>query len=244
MKKFFLIPFITAASMLLTPLNVSAVSYSLPQTEFTTVTAIDNVNAERVAALVNKVRRDNGLSELKIFPLLSEAASVRARELSVSFAHTRPDGTRFLTVLDDYGIPWGSIAENAAFGQPTPESAITSWLNSENHRKNLLNPNFNYIGVGAYEVNGTYYWDQIFVQSSDPVNGAAVPRNIGDANLDGRLDGNDATLVLTDYTRTSVGKASSLSEQQRGHSDMNGDRKIDAIDASAILTAYVKASVG
>ncbi|MBP7186700.1 MAG: hypothetical protein KBA55_08070 [Ruminococcus sp.] len=93
-------------------------------------------------------------------------------------------------------------------------------------------------------MNGTYYWDQIFVQSSDPVNGAAVPRNIGDANLDGRLDGNDATLVLTDYTRTSVGKASSLSEQQRGHSDMNGDRKIDAIDASAILTAYVKASVG
>lgn len=243
MKKFFTLPIITAAALLLTPLDASAVSYSLPQTEYTTVTSVNNVNAERVAALVNKVRRENGLNELKIFPLINEAASVRAKELSVVFAHTRPNNTSFSTIMSEYGIPWGALAENAAFGQPTPEAAIKSWLNSENHRKNLLNPKFNYIGVGAYEVNGTYYWDQLFIQASETMNGASLPRNIGDANLDGKLDGNDATLVLTDYTRTSVGKPSNLNDQQKSHCDMNGDNKIDAIDASAILTAYAKSSI-
>jgi len=245
MKKFLMLPIITAAALLMIPLDASAVSYSLPQTEYTTVTASDALKAEKVASLVNKVRRQNGLPEMKIFPLLTKAAAVRAEELSRSFSHTRPDNQPFYSIVNEYGIPWGGVAENAAYGQPTPESAVNSWMNSDNHRKNLLNPNFNYIGVGAYEVNGVYYWDQIFIQAREEMAGAAFPpRNFGDANLDGIIDAVDATLVLTDYARVSVGKTTTLNEAQRGNADMNLNGIIDAVDASAILTYYAKSSVG
>lgn len=244
MKRFFLIPILTVAALLSAQLNATAVTYSVPNTDYNTVTAADNVSAERVAALVNNYRRQNGLRELKVYPLLAKAASVRAEELSRSFSHTRPNGSAFYSIVDSYGIPWGRVAENAALGQPTPESAVNSWVNSENHRKNLLNPDFNYIGVGAYYYNGTYYWDQIFIQASQNFSDSYVPRNIGDADQNGFLDGQDASLVLTEYARTSVGRNSVLSETQKAYADMNTDGIIDAIDASAILRAYAKASVG
>lgn len=244
MKKRLLITALSMAALMASQLTAGAVSYNLPQTEYTTVTAADNVSAERVAAIVNNVRRQNGLPELKVYPLLSKAASVRAEELTRSFAHTRPDGSSFYSIVNSYGIPWGKVAENAAYGQATPESAVNSWLGSENHRKNLLNPDFNYIGVGAYYYNGTYYWDQIFIQAKEDLANAYLPKNIGDADLNGYLDGNDASLVLTEYARTSVGKPSVLTDRQKEYADMNADKIIDAVDASAILRAYAKASVG
>lgn len=243
MKRYFLIPLFIAAALLITPLKAAAVSYSLPQTEYMAVTAADSVSAERVAAIVNNVRRQNGLSELKVFPLLNKAATVRAEELSRNFSHTRPDGSSFYSIVDAYNISWGRVAENAAFGQATPEAAVNSWLNSDSHRKNLLNPDFNYIGVGAYYANGTYYWDQIFIQAKEAHSDSYLPRNIGDADLNGYVDGNDASLVLTDYARTSVGKASVLNATQRTYADMNADNIIDGMDASSILRTYAKASV-
>lgn len=242
MKRHLFAAVLTAASLLVSPISATAADLSLPQIEYTNATASDPVSAERVAALVNNVRRQNGLSELKVFPLLSQAASVRAEELSRSFAHTRPNGEAFYSIVIEYGIPYGRVAENAAFGQATPEIAMKSWLNSDSHRKNLLNPDFNYIGVGAYYLNGVYYWDQLFIQASESMNGAETPKNIGDADLNGMLDAKDATLVLTDYARTSAGKSSLLNETQRVYADMNGDRMITAVDATAILTTYARSS--
>ncbi|WP_455662043.1 CAP domain-containing protein, partial [Pradoshia sp.] len=40
---------------------------------------------------------------------------------------------------------------------------MNSWMNSEGHRKNILNPNFNEIGIG-YEKN-EHIWVQMFIQN-------------------------------------------------------------------------------
>lgn len=225
------------------PINTVAASFSPVETEHRLVGSVNEVNAERVAALVNKYRRDNGLSELKLCSALTRAAAARAEELAVSFSHTRPNGQSFSSIVVDYHIPWSKTAENAAYGQTTPESAVKSWIDSESHRKNLLNPDYNYIGVGLFYSNGVCYWDQIYVQTKEEMAGTRAPRNYGDANNNGVLDGVDASFVLSDYARVSVGKASQMNERQRELADMNSDGIINGVDASAILTAYAKSSI-
>jgi hypothetical protein len=57
------------------------------------------------------------------------------------------------------------VAENIAAGQGSPEAAMNSWMNSEGHRKNLLDPRAKEIGVGHVFAGGTrygHYWVQNF----------------------------------------------------------------------------------
>jgi len=89
---------------------------------------------------------------------VTAAAQVRAKEIKTSFSHTRPDGRSCFTALDEAGASYMGAGENIAIGQRTPEQVVNDWMNSEGHRKNILNSNFKYIGVG---VDGTA-WTQLF----------------------------------------------------------------------------------
>ena len=42
-----------------------------------------------------------------------------------------------------------AAAENIASGNWTPQQMVNAWMNSSGHRHNLLNPAYNYLGVGA-----------------------------------------------------------------------------------------------
>jgi uncharacterized protein YkwD len=51
--------------------------------------------------------------------------------------------------------------ENVAVGQSSPEAVMQAWMTSIGHRRNILNPNYSYIGVG-YVNAGRPYWTQNF----------------------------------------------------------------------------------
>lgn len=131
--------------------------------------------AEEVAVLVNKERKANGLKPLRLSPLLSEAALVRAREIPISFSHTRPDGSSCFTAISELNISYKTAAENIAYGQKNPDSVMNAWMNSSGHRSNILNKNVDYIGVGVNYQNGTYYWSQFFVSSDQLYDGSYIP---------------------------------------------------------------------
>jgi len=118
--------------------------------------------ANQVLQLVNQERAKAGLSALTTNSALTAAANKRAQETKQSFSHTRPNGTSFSTVLKEYGISYRTSGENIAYGQRTPQEVVNGWMNSPGHRANILNPNFNKIGIGVYESNGTIYWSQLF----------------------------------------------------------------------------------
>lgn len=119
--------------------------------------------AEQVVELVNAERAKAGLHALTLDTEIASAALVRAKETEISFSHTRPDGRRFSTVLSDNGISFRGAGENIAWGQRTPEEVMNSWMNSEGHRANILNPNYTKIGVGFYQnFSGRNYWTQLF----------------------------------------------------------------------------------
>lgn len=126
-----------------------------------TNTGISGYAAE-VLRLVNQERAKAGLSALTTNSTLQAAADKRAQETVQSFSHTRPNGTKFSTALQEFGVPFRTAGENIAYGQKSPQEVVTGWMNSPGHRANILNGNFGKIGIGVYQSNGTIYWSQLF----------------------------------------------------------------------------------
>lgn len=119
--------------------------------------------AEQVVEIVNAERAKAGLGALTLDKSIEAAALVRAREIEISFSHTRPDGRSFSTVLNDNGISFSGAGENIAWGQKSPEEVVNAWMNSPSHRANILNSRFTKIGVGYYQnQSGRNFWTQLF----------------------------------------------------------------------------------
>jgi uncharacterized protein YkwD len=65
-------------------------------------------------------------------------------------------------MMKQFGIEYTTAGENIAKGQQSPEDVMNAWMNSDGHRKNILNPDFTEIGVG-YVKGDTTYWTQQFI---------------------------------------------------------------------------------
>ncbi|MFV0344619.1 MAG: CAP domain-containing protein [Anaerocolumna sp.] len=118
--------------------------------------------ANQVLKIVNEERSNAGLSALSMSDSLVAPANKRAKEIKDTFSHTRPDGTSWSTVLDDYNVSVSTSGENIAYGYNTAEKVMEAWMNSSGHRANILGTKYNNIGIGVYEVNGTIYCTQLF----------------------------------------------------------------------------------
>ena len=118
--------------------------------------------AQAVLAEVNAARAQNGLSALTLDANMNRAAAVRATELAQSFSHTRPNGSRGLTALNEAGMSYRTAGENIASGQQTAQAVVSAWMNSSGHRANILSSLFGRMGVGQATIGGRTYWVQLF----------------------------------------------------------------------------------
>lgn len=147
------------------PVQPQPPTQSQPQKPQTTPDS-SSAYVDEVIRLVNIERNKEGLTSLSKNVTLCEAAQTRASEIITVFDHTRPDGTSCFTVTDDYKIRWTAIGENIAKGQKSPQEVVEAWMNSPGHRANILNSNFNQIGVGVVQSGGYYYWTQLFIRAA------------------------------------------------------------------------------
>ena len=123
-----------------------------------------------VLALVNQVRRDEGLSPLRSNPTLETVARDYACEMIEQrfFAHENPadrvsPGERLTRV----GYIYYAMGENLAVGQPTAQQVVADWLASPAHRANILSPDWRETGIAVENGGGFgWYWVQEF---ADPV---------------------------------------------------------------------------
>jgi len=119
-----------------------------------------------VLNLVNQERAKNGLAALSWGTTCEGAANLRAREIMTSYAHTRPDGSSWSTTCP---IPatGGKSGENLNAGNAavSPQTVVASWMNSPDHRKNILDPDFKFLSVGfVFDPASEHktYWSQYF----------------------------------------------------------------------------------
>lgn len=118
--------------------------------------------AQAVLVEVNAARAQNGLSALTLDANMNRAAAVRAAELAQSFSHTRPNGSRGLTALNEAGVSYRTAGENIASGQQSAQAVVSAWMNSSGHRANILSASFGRMGVGQATIGGRTYWVQLF----------------------------------------------------------------------------------
>ena len=105
----------------------------------------------------------NGLKKLTANWELSRVARYKSQDMKDKkyFSHTSPTYGSPFNMIKNFGISFKTAGENIAYGYSTPEAVVNSWMNSEGHRKNILNPNYTQIGVG-YVASG-HYWTQMFI---------------------------------------------------------------------------------
>lgn len=115
-----------------------------------------------VYEITNNYRSLVGVSSLILDSSLVEAANIRAKELSDSFSHTRPNGSSCFTVLSELGISYGTAGENIAAGYSSSQSVMEGWRSSSGHYQNIISSKFKKIGIGVNIINNQYYWVQIF----------------------------------------------------------------------------------
>lgn len=122
------------------------------------VAAVSAERSERaLLCLVNRERARAGQRPLRLNHCLSRAAEAHARDMVREryFAHDSRDGTGFAERILATGYARGTrwtVGENLAWGaDPAGDAAwvMSAWMNSRDHRANLLRASFRDVGLAA-----------------------------------------------------------------------------------------------
>lgn len=110
---------------------------------------------------LHSIRAEHGLTALKPDATLERAALQQATYMASSgrMAHTTGRGKDFAARMNENGVA-GAAAENIAYGGMEPAKLFSMWMNSDGHRRNMLDPRFSRFGL-AYVRDGKSdrrYW--------------------------------------------------------------------------------------
>lgn len=119
----------------------------------------------RILQLANAERAKVGAKPLKSNTDLNKLATMKSQDIVEKnyFSHQSPTYGSPFDMMKTYGVSYMYAGENLAIDQDA-DQAHTAWMNSEGHRKNLLNPDFTEVGIGLYpKGNGSYAYTQMFI---------------------------------------------------------------------------------
>lgn len=125
------------------------------------------VPARAIATFTNQLRVTQGLTPVRLDPSLCRAAQLHAEDMAERNYFSHVEHSRFLMSPCStpgrralkQGYSFSFIAENICAGFPSPGGAFEGWVNSKPHYHNLVNPEFQDIGVGvALSKECRAYW--------------------------------------------------------------------------------------
>ncbi|MDO8240357.1 MAG: CAP domain-containing protein [Candidatus Moranbacteria bacterium] len=111
----------------------------------------NDISAESVLKELNGARNAYGLNFLIKNDQLSAAAQAKLDDMLANnyFQHTSPSGVDPWHWLDENGYVYAVAGENLAMDFRTAEAQQKAWMESPTHRKNILNANFQEVGVAV-----------------------------------------------------------------------------------------------
>ncbi|MEU9516263.1 CAP domain-containing protein [Micromonospora sp. NPDC048169] len=118
---------------------------------------------QQVVTIVNQERAKAGCKALTVNAKLNLAAQRHSQDQAdhKKMDHTGSDGSQPWDRVKAAGYSYSMVGENVAWNYQTPAAVMEGWMNSEGHRKNILNCSYTQIGVGVARSNGPY-WTQVF----------------------------------------------------------------------------------
>ncbi|MFE5486266.1 CAP domain-containing protein [Streptomyces sp. NPDC056527] len=119
---------------------------------------------DQIVSLANAEREKAGCSPLRSDGRLRSAAQAHADDMAERdyYEHTSPEGRDAGDRITAAGYAWSSWAENIHRGPKSPTAAMEDWMNSDGHRRNILNCSFKDIGVGVKLTSNGPWWVQNF----------------------------------------------------------------------------------
>jgi Cysteine-rich secretory protein family len=114
------------------------------------------IEANALVDETNQNRVENNLPTLQISPLLQTAAQDKANDMATKdyFAHTSPQGLTPWYWFEQVGYNFDYAGENLAVNFSDSQDVTNAWMNSPEHRANILSVNFTQIGIATAQ--GTY----------------------------------------------------------------------------------------
>lgn len=122
--------------------------------------------ATEVIKLTNEQRSQHGLPALSEDTQLDSLAGGRSSDMLQNnyFSHTSKNGQSPSDVLHGAGYQYRGMGENihmmVGYGtdvQQTAQKIVNDWMNSPEHRENILNSSFTTIGVGVASQGSSVY---------------------------------------------------------------------------------------
>jgi uncharacterized protein YkwD len=150
----------------------------IPSVPVTTIPPVPDPTAapppdfvQQVLSLTNQFRTANGVAPLRLNLELDSAALAHSQDMALQdyFDHNGISGSTPISRMNQAGYSALYYGENIAAGYDTPQEVVQGWINSPEHRANLLNVSFTDVGIGYYYliddtgINNYYsYWTQNF----------------------------------------------------------------------------------
>ncbi|OGG11881.1 hypothetical protein A2Z00_00320 [Candidatus Gottesmanbacteria bacterium RBG_13_45_10] len=110
---------------------------------------VDSNSEAQMVQLVNAERKLAGVPSLTVDSKITEVAREHSRDMFLRryFSHLTPEGKDAGTRMENGGVVFTQAGENIAY---TPDllTAHQGLMDSEEHRKNILDPEFHRIGIG------------------------------------------------------------------------------------------------
>ena len=127
---------------------------------------------------INQVRGEHGLAPLKLSAKLAASAAQHSNEMGADgyFAHESFDHSAFWKRVARWypskGWRYWTVGENLLWSSPdvTPSRAVTMWMNSPEHRANLLSRAWREIGLSAVHFDaapGAYGGQPVTIVTAD-----------------------------------------------------------------------------
>jgi uncharacterized protein YkwD len=127
---------------------------------------------------LNRIRAQHGLRPVRINARLTASAAQHSREMGATgyFEHNSHDGTAFWKRIGHWygssGYGYWSVGENLLWSSPQvdPAGAMQLWMNSPEHRANILTARWREIGISAAHFTaapGTYKGLEVTIITTD-----------------------------------------------------------------------------
>jgi len=114
------------------------------------------VDEQLMFNLINQERGKAGVALLQVDARLVQSARAKSKDMLENnyFSHTSPTLGSFAALIRQYAPDYRYLGENLA-GNRSVQAAHTALMQSDGHRKNILNPKYTHFGIGI--VNGGPY---------------------------------------------------------------------------------------
>ncbi|MDO8571470.1 MAG: CvpA family protein [bacterium] len=124
---------------------------------------LDHAAEQTMLELVNAERSKTGAPGLVVDPLIVPVARNHSRDMFERsyFSHISPEGKSARDRMIAGGVKFTLAGENLAYA-PDLVAAHTGLMESEGHRRNILDPQFHRIGIG---VVATEFYGKMFTQN-------------------------------------------------------------------------------